>query len=95
VAAADEALIPLYGFLEGDTLGLVILARGQQRIGDLANVVLRSAAVRVAPREGARVFFAGQALDDDQTVARAGLTPLDRIDVRFGEPPPAPTTERR
>jgi hypothetical protein len=94
VAAADEALIPLYGFLEGDTLGLVILARGQQRIGDVAEALIRSSAVRVAPRAGAQVFFQGQALDGDVTVARAGLTPLCRIDVRFGGPP-APPAERR
>jgi hypothetical protein len=91
VAAANEALIPLYGFLEGDTLGLVILARGHQRVRELAEALVRSAAVRVAPRAGAQVFYEGVALDGEQTVARAGLRPLDRIDVRFsGAPAPAP-----
>jgi Toluene-4-monooxygenase system protein B (TmoB) len=87
VAAPDQPLIPLYGFLEGDTLGLVILARLDDRIADLAAAVQRSAGVRVPPRAGAELFHRGVRLDGALTVKAAELAPLERIDVRFGAAP--------
>ena len=40
-----------------------------------------AACVRVAPRPHAQVYFRGQRLDPQLTVAEAGLAPLDRVDV--------------
>ncbi len=74
-------MIPLYGFLKGDTVGLLILAGENDTIRALANKLQRAASVRVAPRERAEVFFRGRRLDPALTVSRSGLTALDRFDV--------------
>jgi hypothetical protein len=74
-------VIPLYGFLRGDTIGLLILARGDETIAALADRLQASAAVRVPRRERVAVVFKDRQLDPRLTVAAAGLTPLDRFDV--------------
>jgi CTP:molybdopterin cytidylyltransferase MocA len=74
-------VIPLYGFLEGDTIGLLILAQPDDTIAVLADKLQTSAAVRVAPRARVTVLHGERVLDPQSTVARAGLTALDRFDV--------------
>lgn len=74
-------MIPLYGFLEGDTIGLLILAQEDDTIEVLAEKLQASAAVRVAPRERVTVLAGKRVLEPHSTVARAGLGPLDRFDV--------------
>jgi hypothetical protein len=78
-------VIPLYGFLEGDTIGLLVLARAEDTIAELAEKLRASAAVRVR-RDGAVVVQHGdRVLDPRATVDQVGLTSLDRFDVRFVE----------
>ncbi len=77
-----SVLVPLYGFLEGDTIGLVVLAHDDDPIARVIARLQHSARWRVAKFENARAFHAGRELDAAQTVAEAGLTPLERIDVR-------------
>lgn len=79
-------LVPLYGFLEGDTLGVVLLVHDHDTIADVATTLQRAAAMRVAPRERVKVLARGKQLDPRETVATAGLTVFDRIDV-VGEVP--------
>jgi hypothetical protein len=74
-------VIPLYGFLQGDTLGLLVLADDQDTMADLADKLSRAASVRVAPREKVRVLVEGVVFDARVTVASSGLTALDRFDV--------------
>jgi hypothetical protein len=74
-------LVPLYGFLAGDTLGLIVLVQDDETVRDLAERLQQAAAVRVAPRAGAHVYLRGRRLDPDLTVAAAGIEALDRIDV--------------
>jgi hypothetical protein len=74
-------LVPLYGFLQGDTLGLVVLVHDTDRVRDIAFRLQRAAAVRIAPRADMLVMLRGHRLDLDATIAQAGLEPLDRIDV--------------
>jgi hypothetical protein len=74
-------LVPLYGFLQGDTLGLVVLVHDSDRVRDIAQRLQRAAAVRIAPREHMIVMHRGHALDLDATIAQAGLEALDRVDV--------------
>ncbi len=74
-------LVPLYGFVAGDTLGVLVLVHDGDTIAEVAHVAQAAAAMRVAPRAHARVFVRGAALDGCLTVAAAGLTALDRIDV--------------
>ena len=77
-----SVLVPLYGFLEGDTIGLIVLAHDDDPIARVIARLQHSARWRVAKIEDARAFHAGRELDPEQTVAEAGLTPLERIDVR-------------
>jgi hypothetical protein len=79
-------LIPLYGFLRGDTLGLVLLVHDDQTIADVAACMQQAAAPRVAPVEHVAVYFAGRQLALEATVASAGLQPLDRVDIVPREP---------
>jgi hypothetical protein len=74
-------MIPLYGFLEGDTMGLLVLAQPDDTIATLAEKLQTSAAVRVARREAVTVLHGERVLDPASTVARAGLTALERFDV--------------
>ena len=74
-------LVPLYGFLAGDTLGLVVMVHDDERVHAIAEQLQLAACVRVAPRADAEVYFQGQRLDPELTVSEAGLAPLDRVDV--------------
>lgn len=74
-------LVPLYGFLAGDTLGLVVMVHDDERVHAIAEQLQLAACVRVAPRAHASVYFQGQLLDPELTVSEAGLAPLDRVDV--------------
>ena len=74
-------LIPLYGFLRGDTIGLVVLVHDGQTMAEVAACLQEAASVRVAPAPTARVYVRGRPLEPSVTVAEAGLRPLDRVDV--------------
>jgi len=74
-------MIPLYGFLQGDCMGLLILAEPADTVAQLADRMQSAASVRVAPREHLRVIVAGRAMDPAMTVAATGLGPLDRFEV--------------
>lgn len=74
-------MIPLYGFLRGDTLGLLILAEESDTIADLAGKLERSARLRVRPRKRIRVVYRGRVLELTSTVRAARLEALDRFDV--------------
>jgi hypothetical protein len=73
--------IPLYGFLEGDSLGLVVLAEETETVLDLARKLQDAASIRVAPNNKIELVHNGKAIDPGLTVAQAGLQALDRIDV--------------
>ncbi len=74
-------MIPLYGFLEGDTVGLLVLAQATDTPDVLARKLQQAARVRVAAWDEVEVRHRGRALQPNETVERAGLTALDRIDV--------------
>jgi len=74
-------LVPLHGFLQGDTLGLLVLVHDHDHVRAIASTLQRAASVRVAPVDRASVFAFGRKLDPDATVAEAGLRALDRVDV--------------
>ena len=76
--------IPLYGFLQGDTLGLLILTEEGETIQTLAQRLQDAASLRVGGSERLKVVYNGQAIDPVLTVAQAGLQPLDRFDVITG-----------
>ena len=76
--------IPLYGFLEGDTLGLLVLAEESETVLELARKLQDAASIRVARNDKIQIVHDGKAIDPTLTVARAGLQALDRFDVVWG-----------
>ena len=73
--------IPLYGFLEGDTLGLLVLAEETESILQLAQKLQESASLRVPRKEAIRLLHDGHVIDPTLTVKQSGLQALDRFDV--------------
>jgi hypothetical protein len=47
-------LVPLYGFLAGDTLGVLVLMHDDEHVREIAARLQQAATVRVAPRRGLR-----------------------------------------
>jgi hypothetical protein len=76
--------VPLYGFLQGDTVGLLILADEGDTLEALARNLEAAASLRVAARDRVRVVYKDKTLDPKMTVAQAGLEALDRFDVFSG-----------
>jgi hypothetical protein len=71
----------LHGFLQGDSVGLLLLVQDTDTLAHVARTMIDAAAVRVAPAQHARVFKGGVELPLTETVASAGLVALERIDV--------------
>jgi len=73
--------MPLYGFVAGDTLGVVVLVRPEETFRDLAARLAEAASVRVAGKGRGRIVVKGRVIDPKTTVRSEGLTPLDRVDL--------------
>ena len=76
--------IPLYGFLQGDTVGLLILADEGDTLQSLARKLQDAASLRVAGRDRVQVIYNDKAMDPAITIAQAGFQALDRFDVISG-----------
>jgi hypothetical protein len=76
--------LPLYGFLQGDTIGLLIVADDDEIVGSLARKLQDAASLRVAPNQIARVLYKEGILEPGMTLAEAGFRPLERFDVVYG-----------
>jgi hypothetical protein len=74
-------MIPLYGFLAGDTIGLLILAEEGDTVAALVHKLQISAQLRVKPKAKAVLLHNGRTLDPQTTVAQAQMQALDRFDV--------------
>jgi hypothetical protein len=77
--------VPLYGFLQGDTVGLLILAEDADTLEALALKLQAAASLRVAAKDSIRVVCNDKIMDPTMTVAQAGLEALDRFDVVSGQ----------
>jgi hypothetical protein len=73
--------IPLYGFLQGDTVGLLILADEGETVQTLARKLQDAAGLRVARRDHVQLVYNDKAMDPALTIAQAGFEALDRFDV--------------
>ena len=73
--------IPLYGFLEGDTLGLLMLADEGETVLELARKLQDAASIRVARIDEIDFVYNGKPIDPGLTVAQAGLQALERFEV--------------
>jgi hypothetical protein len=74
-------VLPLYVFVRGDTLGLVVLAPEQESIDELAQRLSRAAAPRVALVGRLRVLHRGRPVAGELTLREAGIRALDRVDL--------------
>jgi hypothetical protein len=74
-------LVPLYGFLKGDALGLLVLVHDNETVRDIGHRLQQAATTRIAPRPHARVYHEGRLLPPELAIAEAGLRALDRVDV--------------
>jgi hypothetical protein len=76
--------VRLYGFLQGDTVGLLILADDGDTLEALAQTLQAAAGLRVAARNPVRVVYKDKTMDPTLTVTKAGFEALDRFDVLSG-----------
>ena len=74
--------LPLYGFVEGDTLGMLIMADEQESVRSLAGKLRDAASLRVDGSSCTEVVYRGIVVDLDSTLARADFKPLQRFDLR-------------
>jgi len=74
-------LVPVHGFVRGDTVGLLVLVHDTNTIAELASILMAAAAVRLPPAPRARVYRGLVELSPELTVARAGLSALERVDL--------------
>jgi len=74
--------LPLYGFLEGDTVGLLIVADQNESISSLANKLQEAGNIRVKPKSEVQLVYQGKVIDPALTVSGAGFSALERFDVR-------------
>jgi hypothetical protein len=74
-------VIPIYGFMYGDTLGLLLLANETETVQELSDKLQQSARMRVAWRADVKVMYKGRELDPKWTLEQAGVEALERIDV--------------
>jgi len=75
-------LTPIYGFVEGDTMGLLVLCHDDWTIEQVSERLREMAAVRVRPSPPFRLERDGLLLDPKATVASAGLESLCRVDLK-------------
>ena len=80
-------MIPIYGFLEGDTIGLLIFAYPNETVHDLINKVQKAAALRVQPKNDMTLVYKDQLMDLNSTVTQMGIQPLEHFFVVHGALP--------
>jgi hypothetical protein len=78
--------LPLYGFREGDSIGVLIVADEQETVRSLAEKLQQATSIRVTPAERVELVHRNQVLDPNVTLSEAGLAALDRFDVREERP---------
>lgn len=75
--------IPIYGWVQGDTVIVVVLAREEQTVAELTAQLCQAASVRVAEKGAAYATRGGRRLDPDAPLHAVGLRALERVDVLF------------
>jgi hypothetical protein len=74
--------LPLYGFMEGDTIGLLIVADESESVRSLAGKLRDAASLRVDGSCCVDLVYQGTVLDPDSTLAQADFKPMQRFDLR-------------
>ena len=79
-----STVMPVYGFVAGDTMGVVVLVRNEDTFRELAARLGEAAGVRVAGSERGRISFNGRIVDPRATLRAEGVNALDRVDLVWG-----------
>ena len=74
--------LPLYGFVEGDTIGVLIWADEGESVQALATRLRDAVSLRVETSDEMEVVYRGAVLDPAVTLAYAHFAPLQRFDLR-------------
>jgi len=74
-------MMPVYGFLEGDTLGILLFAYADETVGSLANKLQLSSKFRVPVMKKPALIFKGAELDQNLLISSTSIQALDRVDV--------------
>jgi hypothetical protein len=76
-------VVPLYAFVQGDTLGVVVLGRPDETVQELGESLLRATGVRVKRRGPFRVMSGERSLNLAAPLRTLGMKPLDRVDLTW------------
>jgi hypothetical protein len=75
------SVLPLYAFVQGDTMGVVVLGRLEETVRDLGENLIRATAVRVRRRGVFRIMHGDRVMDPAAPLRTLGMQPLDRVDL--------------
>jgi hypothetical protein len=75
-------MLPLYGFVEGDTLGVLILADNEESVESMARKLRDAVALRVDAGDDMEIVYQGVVLDPLITLEQAHIAALQRLDLR-------------
>ncbi len=78
-------VLPLYGFVQGDVMGVVVLGRLDGTVAELGANLLRAVGVRVDPRGPYHLRAGARRLDPEAALRTQAMQPLDRIDLVWDE----------
>lgn len=76
-------MIPVYSFIEGDVIGLLLLAYQEETAETLKRKMLQAARTRVCPEGEFVLQYKGRDIESSKTVGELNLKPLDRLDLRI------------
>lgn len=74
-------VMPLYAFVQGDTMGVVVLGRLEGTVKELGENLLRATGVRVTRRGPFRILSGDRPLDLAAPLRTLPMRPLDRVDL--------------
>lgn len=79
-------MIPVYSFMEGDSLGLLTFTYEDETVEELARKVLASTRCRVeqSGADSLSLYFQGRALSPALRIAQTEIQPLAMVEVKRG-----------
>lgn len=77
-------MIPLYSFLNGDSLCVLLFAYDQDTMADLIAKAQAASQLRVKAQSGLQLIYNGKKMANSVTVAEVGFRPLDIIKIQPG-----------
>ena len=79
---ADPLPFPIYGFVEGDTVGVLVFADEIETVSSLMRKLLDAVELRVKTKDRFEAVYQGNVLDPAAVLDQTPLKPLQRLDLR-------------